>query len=79
MKRTFKFIALLSVACTFTFVSCTKEKDRPSDKDVTPKKAVCITDESKLAMINSLKNLDGQGRLYEVNYTVDYKLDEVIA
>ena len=79
MKRTFKFIALLSVACTFTFVSCTKEKDRPSDKDVTPKKAVYITDESKLAMINSLKNIDGQGRLYEVNYTVDYKLDEVIA
>lgn len=79
MKRTFKFIALLSVACTFTFVSCTKEKDRPYDKDVTPKKAVCITDESKLAMINSLKNIDGQGRLYEVNYTVDYKLDEVIA
>lgn len=79
MRRTFKLFALLSLACTIIIASCTKENDLPSDKDVAPKKAVCITDEAKLAMINSVKNVDGQGRLYEVNYTVDYKLDEVIA
>lgn len=38
----------------------------------------CITDANKLAMIYSMKDLDGAGRLYEINYTEDYKLDEVL-
>ena len=37
-----------------------------------------IKDPEKLDMIYATKDLDGEGRLYEVNYTVDYKLDEVI-
>ena len=38
-----------------------------------------ITDPAKLEMINSLKDLDGDGRLYELYYTEDYKLDQVLA
>ena len=38
-----------------------------------------ITDEDKLAMIRSMRDLDGTGRLYELDYTADYKLDDVLA
>ena len=74
MKNLTKLIALPLIACTFACVSCTKE----TAVTPKPKKAAHIEDEAKLAMINSVKNLDGLGRLYEVDYTVDYKLDEVI-
>lgn len=30
-------------------------------------------------MLHSLKDLDGTGRLFEINYDVDYKLDQVLA
>ena len=81
MKRNFKpsVSSFLAMAAVLFFVACSKETDIPSDRNMEPKKAVHITDEAKLAMINSVKNLDGQGRLYMVDYTVDYKLDEIIA
>ena len=44
----------------------------------TPSRAKYITDPAKLSMIYSMKDLDGTGRLYEIDYTVDYKLDEII-
>lgn len=44
----------------------------------TPTRARYITDPAKLSMIYSMKDLDGTGRLYEINYTADYKLDEII-
>ena len=38
-----------------------------------------ISDNDKLAMIHSLVDLEGnKGRIYEMTYTVDYKLDEAI-
>ncbi len=56
------------------------------DKEINPvplptptsNPAAYITDASKLAMIHSMRDLDGTGRLYELNYTADYKLDEVL-
>lgn len=48
------------------------------DKEDAPKKISHITDPEKLAMLNSMKDLDGTGRLYEIDYTVDYKLDEIL-
>ena len=41
--------------------------------------ASMITDKAKLEMIHSLVDLEGdKGRIYEVDYTVDYKLDEAL-
>ena len=61
----------------FTAVSCKNEN--PIDSNVVAKNpSVYITDADKLAMIHSMKDLDGAGRLYEINYTADYKLDQVL-
>ncbi|MGN0006514.1 MAG: carcinine hydrolase/isopenicillin-N N-acyltransferase family protein [Alistipes sp.] len=49
-----------------------------SDSTPITRRAAYITDAEKLAMLDSIKDLDGQGRLYEVDYTIDYKLDEVL-
>lgn len=54
-----------------SFSSCSKD-DNSADR------IRYIKDPDKLEMINSIKNLDGEGRLYEMNYTVDYKLDDVL-
>ena len=55
-------------------VSCSdNDFDLPTHNDID-----CITDANKLAIIYSMKDLDGAGRLYEINYTEDYKLDEVL-
>lgn len=45
---------------------------------VTTNPAANITDANKLAILHSMKDMDGTGRLYEINYTADYKLDEVL-
>ena len=44
----------------------------------TENKASCITDTGKLEMIHSMKDLDGNGRLYEIDYNQDYMLDSVM-
>lgn len=44
----------------------------------TENKASCITDAGKLEMIHSMKDLDGNGRLYEIDYNQDYMLDSVM-
>ena len=57
----------------FTAVSC-KDDDDFDDKDnITKNQIAYITDADKLAMIRSMKDLDGEGRLYEINDTADYK------
>lgn len=69
-KTTFLFaLPVIALAAILACVSCKKE---------TPFKAGHITDESKLAMLRSIKDLDGTGRLYEIYYTEDYKLDQVL-
>lgn len=66
------FFSLLVAACS---------DDEPSAPDQTPtdNDAAYITDQEKLAMIHSLRDLEGEkGRLYEMTYTTDYKLDEAL-
>lgn len=73
----------LSVLMVSGMVSCKDDDDVDYD-DITPpvvvkpNSAMCITDADKLSMIHSMKDLDGKGRLYEIDYTADYKLDQVI-
>ena len=55
--------------------------DGPDFPKPTPTEnpADMITDKDKLAMIYSLSDLEGdKGRIYEMTYTVDYKLDDAL-
>lgn len=77
---------LLPLACIalaiLLITSCSDNDDiitPEPEPTVTTNPAKYITDESKLAMLYSMRDLDGTGRLYEINYTEDYKLDQVIA
>ena len=57
------------------------DDDDPVGRIPTPteNKASMITDQDKLAMIYSLTDLEGnKGRIYEMDYTVDYKLEEAL-
>ena len=59
-----------------TLTACSDDDD-PVGRIPTPteNKASMITDQDKLAMIYSLTDLEGnKGRIYEMDYTVDYKL-----
>ena len=61
----------------FAVTSCS---DDDSGEDMTTSNpAVYIKDAGKLKMLRSMKNIDGDGRLYEINYTADYKLDQVLS
>ena len=62
----------IAVAGMTSMVSCTQ------NKKMSENPAKYITDADKLSMIYSMKDLDGTGRLYEIDYTQDYKLDEVV-
>ena len=77
MKRTVQLSKYLSVVIAIlmapTFISCSDDDKQPQ------KKMEYITDSQKIEMLNSIKDLDGTGRLYEINYTVDYQLDKVLA
>lgn len=49
------------------------------DETPTENKAVFIKDEAKRQMIYSLKDLEvNKGRIYEMTYTTDYKLDAAL-
>ena len=74
INQSLKYLPLaLGILISPTVFSCSDDDDAPQ------KKMACITDEKKVEMLNSMKDLDGTGRLYEINYTADYKLDQVIA
>lgn len=59
---------------TMALISCNDDDSGVA----TTNPAANITDANKLAMLHSMKDIDGTGRLYEINYTADYKLDEVL-
>ena len=69
---------LLSTSVT---TACSDDDNTPTKKTPTPTTngASMISDPAKLDMIYSLVDLEGnKGRIYEMNYTVDYKLDDAI-
>lgn len=73
-------IALLCsiVVVTPFVISCSDDNSDEKDSKGTNNPSVFIKDKEKLAIIQNIKDIDGMGRLYEVNYTVDYKLDEIL-
>ena len=71
---------LLSTACLCAVmaVSCNTNKTKTIEPQFTSQNpSVCITDSAKYAMIHSLRTLD-EDRLLEMDYTLDYKIDEMI-
>lgn len=83
----FGMVALLTCAAFFTTtftVSCSDDDDIvavETDESVdigTLNPMAYISDDEKVAMLRSMKDLDGTGRIYEINYTEDYDLDDAI-
>lgn len=51
-----------------------------SDSEVDYNPSAYINDEAKLSMLHGVKDLEkNKGRIYELNYTADYKLNEALA
>ena len=74
-----------AVLSTVFFVACSSNDDPiPADKDSdsvpeTQNGTAMLKDKDKIAMVRSLVDLEGGGgRIYEMNYTVDYKLDAAL-
>ena len=83
-KRAFIKTMTTTLTCVILSTSVTtacSDDDTPAKKSPTPttNKASMISDQAKLDMIYSLVDLEGnKGRIYEMTYTVDYKLDDAI-
>ena len=72
-----KPIAFCAMLSMLVLAACSDDEE-PSPTPTT-NDAVFIKDKDKLDMIYSLVDLEGdKGRIYEMNYTVDYKLDEAL-
>ena len=83
-KRAFFKTMMTTLTCVLLSTSVTtacSDDDTPAKKTPTPttNEASMISDQAKLDMIYSLVDLEGnKGRIYEMTYTVDYKLDDAI-
>ena len=83
-KRAFVKTMMSTLTCVILSTSVTtacSDDDTPAKKTPTPttNEASMISDQAKLEMIYSLVDLEGnKGRIYEMTYTVDYKLDDAI-
>ena len=83
-KRAFIKTMTTTLTCVILSTSVTtacSDDDTPAKKTPTPTTngASMISDPAKLDMIYSLVDLEGdKGRIYEMTYTVDYKLDDAI-
>ena len=74
LMKPIAFCAMLSM---LVLAACSDDEE-PSPTPTT-NDAVFIKDKDKLDMIYSLVDLEGdKGRIFEMNYTVDYKLDEAL-
>lgn len=74
----FAAILSLTMACSDDENEIIDPEPKPQPIDVR-NPAEYITDSAKLSMLRSMKDLDGEGRLYEMDYTADYKLDQALA
>ena len=70
-------VSVASVSSLLLLASCSDD-DNESPKVTKQNPTTFIKDAEKLAMLRSMKDVDGSGRLYEINYTADYKLDAVL-
>ena len=72
---------MMSAIMMMTYCACSDDDDSPVVPTPVPtnNKAAMILDKAKLDMIYSLVDLEGnKGRIYEMNYTVDYKLEDAL-
>ena len=68
-----------SVAMMMSLTACSDDDEPASGPTPTQNEAKMVLDKDKLAMIYSLRDLEGnKGRIYEMDYTVDYKLDKAL-
>ena len=80
MRTIMKWPFFLLSITTVALCACDDE-DTPAPLTPTPTDNVArmITDKDKLAMIYSLTDLEGdKGRIYEMTYNVDYKLEDAL-
>ena len=78
--KTMKATLICVILSTLINTACSDD-DTPTKRTPTPTTngASMISDPAKLDMIYSLVDLEGdKGRIYEMTYTVDYKLDDAI-
>ena len=73
-------LLLCSMVLFPVWTACSDDDPDPTPTPTpTENKAQMVTDADKLAMIYSLVDLEGnKGRIYEMTYDVDYKLDEAL-
>ena len=79
--KTMKATLICVILSTLITTACSDDDNATTKKTPTPTTngASMISDPAKLDMIYSLVDLEGdKGRIYEMNYTVDYKLDDAI-
>lgn len=74
--KNLKNLAIVVITGCSLLVACNNNKSTSEETSNNPAKY--ITDTNKLAMLRSMKNLDKEGGLYELEYTEDYRLDEVL-
>lgn len=74
-----KNIFVIVCICALSVVSCGTKKDASTTPEslTSANPSAYITDSAKYEMIHSLKSIDGQ-RFLEMDYTLDYKLDELL-
>lgn len=64
---------------TMILSSCGDDSNESPKPTPTDNEARLLTDENKRAMVYSMVDLEGdKGRIYEINYTEDYKLDAAL-
>ena len=72
-------IYVASLAMMITLSACSDDDAPVSGPTPTKNDAKLVLDKDKLAMIYSLRDLEGnKGRIYEMDYTVDYMLDKAL-
>lgn len=77
MKRLTYFLA--TTLLLISVVACNNIDGKPPlMRNQAYNKSAFIKSPEKLATLHSLTDLDGTGRLYEINYTSDYKLEDAL-
>lgn len=77
MKKWQIYVAFLAMMITLS--ACSDDDAPVSGPTPTQNEAKLVLDKDKLEMIYSLRDLEGnKGRIYEMDYTVDYMLDKAL-